>query len=172
MGATRDSDSLERTRSLLAPPSSTLRDSNNRLYLDIETAPNVSYTWGKYKQDVISFQRPSHLLSFAYKNRGRRTIGKTVSPKDPTNDKELCKELHRILSGADTVITHNGDRFDLKRARARFAINGLPPLRPLKSIDTLKIARKYFAFESNKLDDLGIFLGVGRKIKTGGAVYG
>lgn len=45
---------------------------------------------------------------------------------------------------------------------------GLPPPAPYKQLDTKKIAKKYFSFTSNKLDDLGRYLGIGQKLDTGG----
>lgn len=63
---------------------------------------------------------------------------------------------------------HNCDAFDIKKANTRFVYNGLPPYSDFRSIDTLKIAKKVFRFNSNKLDDLGNFLGIGRKAQTGG----
>ena len=44
----------------------------------------------------------------------------------------------------------------------------MKPPAPFKVVDTLKIARKYFAFTSNRLNDLGIYLGLGEKIPTHG----
>ena len=63
---------------------------------------------------------------------------------------------------------HNGDKFDIKMANSFFIKYGLTPPSPYKSIDTLKIAKKIFRFNSNKLNDLGEYLGIGKKINTGG----
>ena len=84
------------------------------------------------------------------------------------DDSSLIKDLWAILDQADLVIGHNADRFDIRKANARFIKHELPPPKPYQTIDTLKIARRHFAFTSNKLDDLGQLLGVGRKLKTGG----
>ena len=80
------------------------------------------------------------------------------------NDKALVKQLWKLFDEADILIAHNGDNFDIKKANARFAYYKLPPPSPYKTIDTLKVARKYFQFTSNKLDDLGNHLGYGRKL--------
>lgn len=64
---------------------------------------------------------------------------------------------------ADILVGHNIDGFDLKRLKARFVANGLPPLGKLRTIDTLKIARREFGFTSNKLEFLAQFLGVKQK---------
>jgi hypothetical protein len=52
---------------------------------------------------------------------------------------------------------------------ARFATHGLKPPSDYKTIDTLKIARRVFKFDSNKLDNLGRYLDEGRKIPNTGA---
>jgi len=80
------------------------------------------------------------------------------------NDLLLATELWKLLDEADVVIAHNGDQFDIKKTNARFAFYNLPPPSPYKTIDTLKVARRYFNFTSNKLDDLGNYLGYGRKL--------
>lgn len=88
--------------------------------------------------------------------------------KDQKDDRELITELWNLFNQADIIIGHNGDRFDIRKTNTRFIEHGLTPPEPYKTVDTLKVAKKYFAFSSNKLDDLGNRLGVGRKIKTGG----
>jgi hypothetical protein len=65
-------------------------------------------------------------------------------------------------------VAHNGDRFDLKWIRTRALIHGISVMPSPKSIDTLKWAKKYFNFNSNKLDYIAKFLNVGAKMDTGG----
>lgn len=89
--------------------------------------------------------------------------------KGSTNDYGLVQELWALLDEADFVIAHNADRFDILESNTRFVIHGLTPPSPYSTIDTLKIARGRFHFKSNKLDDLGRDLGVGRKIPHTGA---
>lgn len=140
------------------------------LLFDTENAPNASWTWGKWEQNVIEFSEPWYFLSFAYKWLDQKKVTvkslRDYPGYDPTKpcDKALCEDLHKVLDDADYVIAHNGDKHDLRKARARFVKHGLTPPSPFKSIDTLKIARRYFQFDSNSLDDLGQYLGVGRKI--------
>jgi len=80
-------------------------------------------------------------------------------------NRALLAELWKLLDAADIVCAHNGDRFDLRFSNSRLLVHGFGPYSN-KSIDTLKIARKHFKFGSNKLDDLGNYLGVGRKLFT------
>jgi len=61
---------------------------------------------------------------------------------------------------------HNCNRFDLRKINTRFLLNGLKPPMPYLTIDTLKVAQRYFSFSSNRLDYLGkLFVNHG-KIKT------
>src|SRR5262249_49753582 len=52
---------------------------------------------------------------------------------------------------------------------ARFVAHGLKPPSPYQTVDTLKIARRHFKFDSNRLDALAGYLRVGRKLPTTGA---
>lgn len=140
------------------------------LFLDIETAPCLGWTWGMYEQNVIDLQTSWYMLCFAAKWADEKTV-KTYSlpdystfKKDREDDSALIKKLHELLDQADIVVAHNGDRFDLKKTNARFIYHGLKPPSPYKTIDTLKIARRHFAFVSNRLNDLGKYLGVGKKL--------
>ncbi len=109
-------------------------------------------------------------MSYAWKELGDKKTHVVALPdfpgyqKDKENDRELTKSLHALLESADVVIMHNGDKFDQRKANARFIAHGLRPPVPYKTVDTLKIARKHFAFDSNKLDNLGRYLGCGRKL--------
>jgi DNA polymerase III epsilon subunit-like protein len=67
---------------------------------------------------------------------------------------------------ADELVGHNGDRFDLPWIRTRCLYNGIDVMPDYKTIDTLQWARRVFYFNSNRLDYLGKYLGVGGKIKT------
>ena len=147
------------------------------LILDIETSPKTAYVWGLWKQNVSMKQliQDVYVLNYAAKWLGEDEIiwdalyrHESVYRKDPTDDSAVMETMHELLDEADYVIGHNGDNFDLPTLNARFIKHGMQPPSPYQSIDTLKIARRYFKFTSNRLDSLGDFLGVGRKIDTGG----
>lgn len=136
------------------------------LLYDIETSPNLGYIWGKWEQNVIEYETEWELLSVAHKWLGQRTV--EAYGQDTMSQEDLVKHVHGLFESADVVIAHNGDRFDQRKMNAKFIEFGLMPPEPYKTVDTLKVAKKYFAFNSNKLDDLGRILGVGRKVSTGG----
>ena len=135
-------------------------------YLDLETAPNLGYVWGKWEQDVIDFKKNWYLLSYAVKWNSGPIITKTIADyplfkRDKENDRDLVKDLHKVFCEADIIICHNTD-FDTKKAHARFIQHRLGPPSPYNPLCTLKAARKHFRFDSNRLVDLGQYLGVGR----------
>ena len=136
------------------------------LLADLETSPNLAYVWDKYEQDVIAFEKERELISFAYKWLGDKKVKSLCLGE--TTSKTLVESLHALFNEADVIVAHNGDQFDIKMANAFFIKQGLPPPSPYKTIDTLKIARNKFRFNSNKLNDLGQYLGLGEKIDTGG----
>lgn len=144
------------------------------LLFDIETAPNVSYTWGKWEQDVIRFKKQWYMLSFAYKWLGERKVHVRSLrqypsyKRDPENDLALVRELLQLFNEADVIVAHNGNSFDIKMAQSRFMAHNLPVPKPFKSVDTKLVAKRYGRFMSNALDDLGADLGLGRKIKHAG----
>ena len=51
--------------------------------------------------------------------------------------------------------------------RTRALLYGLAPIPPVIQTDTLKLAKKLFKFNSNKLDYIAKFLGIKGKIETG-----
>lgn len=146
------------------------------LVYDVETTPIIGYTWGLWNTNVIEVIEPSHLLCFAYKWGHEDTDPKVVSlrqfkrsyKRNRRDDYMVVKKLRKLFDEADVVVAHNGDGFDQKKAQARMAFHGLSTPSPYLSVDTLKVARKEFKIESNKLDYLGDYFGVGRKAQTGG----
>lgn len=136
------------------------------LLFDIEVAPNLAYVWGKWQQDVIAYEKEWDILTFAFKWEGDTEVQSMRSIKN--NDYILTKKLWQLFDEADVIIGHNGDKFDIKKSNTRFLAHGMSPPSPYKTIDTLKVARKYFGFNGNSLNDIAKFLGLDPKIETGG----
>lgn len=125
--------------------------------LDIETSPLEAYTWGLWDVTVGLEQIKTEwtILSYAakwfddkkiiYKDSGGRGVSKV------RDDKHLLSDLWNILDEADWVIAQNGRRFDIKKINARMILLGMKPYSPIRVIDTFEIAKKHFAFTSNKL---------------------
>ena len=136
---------------------------------DIETSPHIGYSWGKYEQDIIDFKEEGHIMCFAYKFIGEKSVHAVATidfKKD--GERKVVESLHKLFDDADILIAHNGDDFDIKMVNRSFAKYGMLPPSPYETIDTKKLAKSRFRFTSNKLDDLGEYLGLGRKMQTGG----
>ncbi len=136
------------------------------LLIDIETAPNLAWVWGKYEQNVIQFKKEWSILSFASKWLGDKHTQCITT--EFQSERKLVKAIWKLLDEADIVIGHNGNQFDLKRIRAKFLEYDLRPPSPYKQIDTLSSARSQFGFMSNSLGDLGVSLKIGSKLDNGG----
>lgn len=140
---------------------------NKVLLVDVETSPNISYTWhGKYEQTIIDFLEEGGIISVAYKWLGEKRVRSFCLGE--MKKEKLIKKLHDLFEEADIIIGHNTNNFDIKMANREFVKYGLTPPSPYKVVDTLNIARSKFRFNSNRLDDLGEYLGLGRKLKVGG----
>jgi RNase P subunit RPR2 len=145
------------------------------LYIDIETSPILGWTWGFYQTDVLRIYEDWRLLGYAYAWGDHQVQSKYPSPKGWTKDppgpseardeeeRKLLEHVHGLLDKADIIIAHNGNRFDIRKLQAKFVEYELGPTSPFLSIDTLKEARKYGMFTSNRLDSLGRLLDLGGK---------
>lgn len=86
--------------------------------------------------------------------------------KDPHDDKHVVAALRDVMLEADLAVHHKGDSFDRPYLNTRMLAHGMPMLPPLTSVDTYKVAKANFFLNSNSLNYLGKFLGVGEKIHT------
>jgi len=140
------------------------------LLFDIETAPSLGYFWQMYDTNIIDVVQHGYMLSFSAKwLHEKRVTTYTLADfkghkAQSHNDKKLVEKLAEFISQADIVIAHNGDNFDITTTNTRLVTHGLKPIPPVKTVDTLKVARSKFKFLSNRLDDLGNVLGLGRKV--------
>lgn len=138
------------------------------IVLDIETRPNLVYVWQTYQADALDVVEPWSILSFSAKELGAKKATTIALPDVGGSEAKLLSELWAQFDQADIVIGHNLDAFDVRRSNTRFLAHGLQPPSPYQTVDTYKVAVNKFAFHSNKLKDLCIFMGVRRKVETGG----
>lgn len=144
------------------------------LIFDIETMPNLARTWGKWEQNTIWNERNWYMWSFSYKWLDEGKVHHVKLPdfplykKDKYNDLSLTSALWQLFDEADIIIAHNGNAYDLKKVRTLFVKHRLPPPEPYKQIDTKLVAKRYFNFDSNSLKDLAEYLGLNKKMETGG----
>ncbi len=146
------------------------------LLWDLETTHNIVATFKLYGEDYIPHgnllqERIIVCAAWQWLDEDKISAVSVLDDpkrfkKDPLDDSYVIETLHNVLSEADVVVAHNGDAYDTKFYKGRAFIQGLPPLPPIRSIDTLKVAKANFLLNSNRLDYLGKILKVGRKVET------
>lgn len=141
------------------------------LLFDIETSPLTAHIWSKWQNGVQddAILEDWCILCFSAKwlfNEDVIAFRLTEEELINRDDSRIVKELWNLLNRADIVIAHNLERFDNKKANARFFKYQLGLPLPFQRIDTLLHARKKLAITSNKLDFLAQFLGVEGKMET------
>jgi hypothetical protein len=140
-----------------------------RLFFDIETSPNVVFSWNvgyKLNIDHGNILKEREIICICWKWEGDSKVNHLQWNKG--DDKQMVLKFVDIIKQADEIIGHNGDNYDIKWFRTRCIFHGIEALPEFKSIDTLKISRTKFRFNSNRLDYVGKFLGFGGKMDTGG----
>lgn len=138
------------------------------LFYDIEVSYGLARAWRPSYKTFIKYDdfviHPK-IICISWKWNNSDEVH-TVSWDKSHNDKTLLEVFIPELNKADFIVAHNGDNFDLPWIRTRALACGLRMHPTYTSVDTLKIVRYDHRFPSNKLDDLGDYLGLGRKVKT------
>lgn len=126
------------------------------LTLDIETAPIQANVWSLWKQNVglNQIDQDWAILSYAAKWADSNEVEyrDTFAQRNQRDDRQLCKGLWKLLDKADIVIGQNHERFDIKKINARLIFHGLGPYSPIRTVDTMQVAKRTFGFTSKKLE--------------------
>lgn len=128
--------------------------------LDIETFPNLVFTWGLFKQMVAVNQivRDWSIASICWKWLGERRTNYVDCETSPLDDSALLKQAWKVLDEADIVVGQNSKHFDIRKLNARFIEAGYGPPSPYKQVDTKVEAAKIAMFTSNRLEWLSAHL--------------
>lgn len=131
------------------------------LVFDIETAPIIAHVWTLWENNVglNQIECDWHVLSWSAKWKGAPDSEVMYmdnrGAKHVDDDTNLLTAIWELLDEADVVITQNGKSFDQKKLNARFVIKKIKDRHPPSSYkheDTKLIAKRHFAFTSNKLE--------------------
>jgi uncharacterized protein YprB with RNaseH-like and TPR domain/predicted RNA-binding Zn-ribbon protein involved in translation (DUF1610 family) len=139
-----------------------------RLFFDIETSPNIGFFWeAGYKKniDYSNIIKERAIICICYKWEGEKEVHE-LHWDAKQSDKALLQKFIKVANEAHELVGHNGDRFDLAWIRTRCLFHRIEVFPRYTVIDTLKIARGKFKFNSNKLNYIADYLGIGQKIKT------
>ena len=140
-----------------------------RLFFDIETSPNIGFFWQSgYKLSVpySNIIKERAIICICYKWEDDDKVYSLTWDKNQ-DDKAMLEKFIEVANEAQELVGHNGDKFDLPWIRTRCLFHGIPMFPSYTTIDTLKQARSKFRFNSNRLDYIANYLGVGGKTETG-----
>ncbi len=167
---------IDKTKNLQKKYNETLHKLNNTiekskpkvLIYDIETSYNIVKSWRVGYNLNINPSNIIHerkIICVSYKWLGEEDIY-NLQWDINQDDKFLLEQFIEVLNDADLIVAHNGDRYDLKFIKTRAIKHELEMLIDYPQFDTLKVAKKKFSFNSNKLDYISEYLGFENKIKT------
>lgn len=138
------------------------------LFYDIEITPRTLgdawFTMGAANSFLVTFgyrwghEKKTHYIDLTTTN----TLHK-LDPFNDTCDKEVVKAAHKIMSEADILVAHYGNKFDWKYMNAKFEKNGLGALTHIPKRDTCLQARRVYKIGSNTLRRLAEFFGGAKK---------
>lgn len=145
------------------------------LFIDHETSYNIGcfFQNRQYEVRILKILKHKKIISTAWNWLTETKIECLALPMFPSyrknrdDNRGLIKKIHELYTKADIIVGHNINGFDDKMSNTGMLLNDLVPP-PHKTIDTLRIARDKFSFPGNRLDDLGEFLGLGKKVKHDG----
>ncbi len=106
-----------------------------RLYIDLETSPNIVYSWSIGYNLTLSHDnliKERAIICACWKWEGESTVHHLSWNKG--DDRELVLKFAEILDQADEIIGHNGDKYDLKFFRARCILHNITSLPEFKII--------------------------------------
>lgn len=136
------------------------------LVIDIETSPLELHGWKLFDENfsLDQISKDWTILSFAAQWVGKKRVIYMDTGGRGANrvrdDKKLMRPLWKLLDEADIVVAQNGKNFDVRKIMARLIRHGFTPPSPFRVVDTMLVARKYFAFTSQKLKYTSELLGV------------
>lgn len=143
------------------------KTSKRRLFFDIEVSPNIVFSWSVGNKIPIGYEniiKERAIICICYKWENEGTVHSLKW--DNGDDRNMLVKFAKVIDSADEVIGQNSDNFDIKWLRTRCLFHRISISAKFNSIDTLKMARAGFRFNSNRLDYMGKFLGLGQKNKT------
>lgn len=126
------------------------------------------YAWRLWDAHALEVLEYTKIISFSAKWLNGEQVTKALCDYKRDAEKSLLKDLWKLINEADIIVAHNGKAFDFGRMNTQFVKYNLGPYAPVQKVDTKKVAKEIFGFDSNSLEHLAQFLGLGVKMNTGG----
>jgi len=138
------------------------------LVIDIETMANLVWAWGTWQQNIAPNQivEPKRTICFAAKWAGEDGVEFYSEFHDGRAD--MIEAAWGLIDEADAIVGYNSKRFDIKHLGTEFLLAGYRPPSHFQHIDLYQIAKREFAFSSNKLGSVAERLELGEKMEHEG----
>ena len=148
-----------------------------RVFLDIETSPNIALLWkAGYKINIPhdNIVKERAVVTMCWKTEHEKEVhnidwdfNKIGRWREQNNnaDYRIVKKFAEIIEDADEIVGHNIDRFDFPWLKGRMMYHKIRGDVNVTTVDTLKWARK-MGLNSGRLDYLGKYLFGQGKIST------
>ena len=138
------------------------------LVWDAEVTPNIGCFWTSGRKisiqpDAILHERQMCVIGYKWLGGGK---ARTLTWGKDADEESMVREAVELLDRCRFSIAHNGDRFDLRWLRGRAMFYRVPMSPHYITVDTLKVMQRLTYLNSHRLDYLGEYFGIGRKIKT------
>lgn len=138
--------------------------------LDIETSYNLVSCWrpgSKISVPYTAIQKERGIICYTARDFITGEIFYSTWDIVTQDDSIVIKDISKILSRADILITYNGKKFDVPWINGRALALGLPPLATTYThLDLYPLLKKSVGLNSHKLDYISSLIGVGKKIST------
>ena len=141
-----------------------------RLFMDVETTPNLIYSWRTGAKQYISWESivaERQLCSLAWAwNDGPIEAIPWMHGWGEKADKRIAEKAMELWRDADEIVGHNIQKFDANWLRTRAVFHRLGAMPDVKLVDTLRMARSRFFFNSNTQDYISRYLNGKAKLHT------
>jgi hypothetical protein len=142
------------------------------LIIDIETSPNIVMSWACSKQFVGHTQiiGERQIVCISYKWHGEDKVYNHHWGFSKQCDKKLLEKIIPVMNKADLIVGQNHERFDIKWINTRVIYHRLEPInvKTLTLVDTMKMAKANFYFNSNSMAYMSKYLKIEQKMDGGG----
>lgn len=124
------------------------------LILDIETSLMEVYSFGIRDQYLghEQIKKDWTILSVAAKWLNEKDVWQ-MDARNKT-EKQILKEVKKLMNEADIIVGHNSKSFDVKRLNGKFEEHKIKPPSSFQQVDTYAQSKKHFNFSSHTLDYL------------------
>ena len=121
------------------------------LYYDLETAPNLVYSFNTFKANIGHEQivEPARIICFSYQWDDETKVH--FESEHHSSRKEMLDKLWELLDEADFVVGYNNAGFDDIWVKSELLSEGYPPFSPFRSIDLYQGIKRLTRFPSKKL---------------------